>query len=105
MLANLATQADTSTSEKMTKEIDNRHATDETKQLIEKCLAHQRTEMFAQFSEILMRLTLNSKESSMRHNSDKIIPFKVKMNLDIPNLEVKIDMKSIDNWVQKLESY
>ena len=29
----------TSTSEKMAKEIDNRHATDETEQLIEKALA------------------------------------------------------------------
>ena len=27
------------------------------------------------------------------------------MNLDIPNLEGKIDMKSVDNWVQQLESY
>ena len=27
------------------------------------------------------------------------------MNLDIPNLEGKIDMKFVDNWVQQLESY
>ena len=27
------------------------------------------------------------------------------MNLDILNLEGKIDVESIDNWVQKLESY
>ena len=27
------------------------------------------------------------------------------MNLDIPNLESKIDTESIDNWVQQLESY
>ena len=27
------------------------------------------------------------------------------MNLDIPNLEGKIDVESVDNWVQQLESY
>ena len=27
------------------------------------------------------------------------------MNLDIPNLEGKIDVESINNWVQQLESY
>ena len=41
----------------------------------------------------------------MRPHSDKIIPFKVQMNLDILNLEGKIDTESIDNWVQQLESY
>ena len=53
-----------STLEKMVEEADNRHATDEIDQLIEKALACQRTEMFAQFSEILMRVTLNSREYS-----------------------------------------
>ena len=52
-----------------------------------------------------MRVTVNSKESSMQPHSDKIIPFKVKMNLDIPNLEGKIDADSVENWVQQLESY
>ena len=41
----------------------------------------------------------------MRYHSDKIIPFKVKMNMDIPNLEGKINMESVDNWVQQLEYY
>ena len=27
------------------------------------------------------------------------------MNLDIPNIEGKIDAESIDNWVKQLESY
>ena len=27
------------------------------------------------------------------------------MNLDIPNLEGKINIESVDNWVQQLESY
>ena len=43
-----------STSENMAEEADNRHAIDEIEQLIEKALARQQTEMFAQFSEILM---------------------------------------------------
>ena len=38
-------------------------------------------------------------------HSDKINPFKVKMNLDIPNLEGKIETKFVDNWVQQLEYY
>ena len=41
----------------------------------------------------------------MRSKFNKIIPFKVKMNLDIPDLEGKIDVESVDNWVQQLESY
>ena len=89
----------------MGEEADNRHATDETKKLIEKALARQRIEIFAQFNEILMRVTLNSGESLMRPHSDKINPFKVKMNLDIPNLEGNIDVESVDNWVQQIESF
>ena len=41
----------------------------------------------------------------MTYHSDKIIPFKVQMNLDILNLEGKIEAESIKNWVQQLESY
>ena len=41
----------------------------------------------------------------MRSNSNKISPFKVRMNLDIQNLEGNIDVESVDNWVQQLESY
>ena len=41
----------------------------------------------------------------MRPHSDKISPFKVQMDLDIPNLEGNIDMESVNNWVQQLESY
>ena len=40
-----------------------------------------------------------------RSNSKKLSPFKVQMNLDIQNLEGKIDVESVDNWVQQLESY
>ena len=41
----------------------------------------------------------------MRPHSDKIIPFKVQMNMDILNLEGKIDVKFVDNWVQQREYY
>ena len=61
--------------------------------------------MFTQFSEILLRVTTNFGESSTRSHSDKISPFKVKMNLDISNLEGKINMEYVDNWVQQLEYY
>ena len=84
---------------------DNRHATDKTEQLIEKELARQQTKMFCHFSEILIQVTLNYGESLMRPHSDKIIPFKVQMNMDILNLEGNIDTESVDNWVQQLESY
>ena len=89
----------------MAGEADIRHATNEIEQLIEKSLARQQTKMFAQFNEILMRFTSNSRESSTWLHSNKIDPFKVKMNLDIPNLEGKVDVESIDNWVHQLESY
>ena len=89
----------------MAEEADNRHATDETEQLIEKALALQRTEMLTKFREIFMRVTTNLGESSTQSHFDKISPFKVQMNLDIPNLEGKIDMEFVDNWVQQVESY
>ena len=40
----------------------------------------------------------------MPSHFDKISPFKVQMNLDIPNLKGKIDVESVDNWVQQMES-
>ena len=61
--------------------------------------------MFTQFSEILMRFASNFGECLTRPHSDKIGPFKVKMNLDIPNLYGNIDAEFIDNWVKQLESY
>ena len=61
--------------------------------------------MFYHFNEILMRVTANSRESSTRSHSDKISPFKVQMNLDIPKLEGNIDAICVSNWVQQLESY
>ena len=93
------------TSEKMAEEEENRHVTNETEQLIEKALTCQGTKMFSQFNKILMRVTTNSGESSMQPHSNKIIPFKVQMNMDIPNLDKKIDTESVDDWVQQLESY
>ena len=89
----------------MVEETNNRHATDEIEKLIENALAHQWTEMFTQFNKILLRVTANSGESSTRSHSNKIIPFKVQMDIDISNLKGNIDMESVDNWVQQLESY
>ena len=89
----------------MAKEIDNRHATDKTDKLIEKALARQPTEMFTQFNNNLMQFASAFRESLTKSHSHKINPFKVKMNLDILNLEGNIDAESIDNWVQQLESY
>ena len=57
------------------------------------------------FNEILLRVTANFGESSTWSHSNKISPFKVQMNLDIPNLGGNIDAESIDNWVQQMESY
>ena len=86
----------------MVEEANNGHATNETEKIIEKELARQQTEMFTQFNDILMWVTLNSEESSTWNHSDKISPFKVKMNMDIPNLEGNIDNESVNDWVQQL---
>ena len=61
--------------------------------------------MFSQFNEILKRFCSTSGGFLTRMNSEKMSPFKVQMNLDIPNLEGNIDAESVDNWVQQLESY
>ena len=61
--------------------------------------------MFTQFSEILMRFAWTFGESLTRPHSYKINPFKVQMNLDIPNLEGNIDVESVENWAQQLKSY
>ena len=66
-----------STSEKMAEEANNRHATNEIEQLIEKALARQQTKIFSQFNEILMQFTSTSGESSTKPHSDKIRPLKV----------------------------
>ena len=89
----------------MDEEADNRHATNKTDKLIEKSMACQWTKMFVKFSEILMWFASKSGESSPWPHSNKIIPFKVKMNLDISNLEGKIDAEFVENWIQQLESY
>ena len=88
----------------MAEEADNRNSSDKVEKLIEKALDRQWTEIFTKFSEIIMRFTSISRESSERPHSNKIIPFKVKMNMDIPNIEGKIDVELVDNWVQQLES-
>ena len=51
-----------------------------------------------------MQFTSTSVESLMISQYDKIIPFKVKMNLDILNFEGNIDVKFVDNCVEQLES-
>ena len=89
----------------MAEEKNNIHVTNETERLIKKELAHQQTEMFTKFSKILMQFSLTSRESSTRSHSNKIIPLKVKMNLDILNIECNIEVESFDNWVRQLESY
>ena len=61
--------------------------------------------MFSQFNDILIWFASNFKESSIQTHFDKIIPFKVQMNMEIQNIEGKIDVESIDNWVQRMESY
>ena len=52
-----------------------------------------------------MQLASNSKESLTWPHFNKIIPFKVKMNLDILDIEGKINVEYVDSWVQQLESY
>ena len=61
--------------------------------------------MFSQFNKILTQFALASIGSSMRPHTDKISPFKAQMNMDIPNLEGKFNIESIENWVQQIESY
>lgn len=94
------------TQPKMAEEANNKHATEETKRLIEQALAQQRTEMYEHFNEILARLTSSFGSTlvsnSTRNAFDKASPFKVQMNLDIPNLEGKIDAEFVDNCVQQL---
>ena len=52
-----------------------------------------------------MRFDSTFGESLMRPHSNKIIPFKVQINIDIPNIDGNIDAKFVDNWVQQLELY
>ena len=52
-----------------------------------------------------MQFASNYRESSTRPDSDKINPFKVQMNMDIPNLEGNTNAESIGNWVQQQESF
>ena len=58
------------------------------------------------FNEILVYSFGSTSVSNPERNAfDKIIPFKVKIKLDILKLEGNIDTPVIDNWIQQLESY
>ena len=48
---------------------------------------------------------MTSIRNPTRIDFDKVIPFKVQMKLDIPNLEGNIDEQYGDSWIQQLESY
>lgn len=56
--------------------------------------------MYDHFSDILAPLSLGSTSTSdpTRIAFDRVSPLKGQMNLDIPNLEGKIDTKLVDNW-------
>ena len=93
----------------MESEIEDITTHSETEKFIEKALARQRTKIYEHFNEILTQLTsslgLALISNPMRFSFDRIFPFKVQMNLAIPNLEGKIDAEFMDNQIQQLKSY
>ena len=76
-------------------EIEDTISHSETEQLIGQALTWQRIEMYEHFNNILAWITnsifMTSIRNPMRIEFDKVIPFKVQMKLDIPNLEGNID--------------
>jgi hypothetical protein len=74
---------------------------DPFKLLIEESLMQQRNEMMDNFMQILQRLPTGNASSSSRGTG----PFKVKINLDIPIFECKIDEYVVDKWLNLLEGY
>ena len=65
--------------------------------------------MYEHFNEVFVRFTsslgLNSVSDQPRSTFDKVSPFKVQINLDLPNLEGKIYVDSVDDWIQQLECH
>ena len=86
---------------KMAGETEDTTPRSETEQLIWQELTWQRIEMYEPFNQILSWITnsicLTSIRNPMRIDFDKVIPFKVQMKLDIPNLEGNIEEEYVDN--------
>ena len=71
------------------------------KLLIEESLTQQRNEMMDSFTQILQWPQTGDASSSSRGD----VPFKVKINFDIPIFESQIDTYVVDKWLNLLEGY
>ena len=79
-------------------------AWDPFKILLEEALEEQRNVMMDNFAQILQRLPTYGTSASNSH-SGGATPFKVQVNFDIPIFEGKIDLDTVDRWLNILEGY
>ena len=57
--------------------------------------------MMSKFLEIFKTQKVPNSVAPFQGNT----PFKIQVNIDIPNFEGKVDADAIDNWLSKLEWY
>jgi hypothetical protein len=74
---------------------------DPFKMFLKESLMQQRNNMMDSFAQILQRLPTCDTSSS----NGGVDPFKVKINLDVPIFEGRIDTNVVDKWLNLLEGY
>jgi hypothetical protein len=78
---------------------------DPMKFLLEESLVRQRNEMMDNFSHILRRFPIVTKETSTNSHFEGAMPFKVQFNFDIPLFEGNIDIDALEKLLGFLEGY
>jgi hypothetical protein len=76
------------------------------KTFLEEDLVRQRNEMMDNFTQILRILPMVEAEESLTSiHFASVTPFKVQVNFYIPFFEGKIDVVSLEKWLNTLEGY
>ena len=88
----------------MGEENKDEDAEDPIKMLLEEALEKQRNVMMDNFTQILQRLPTGGASASSSH-SEGPTPFKVQVNFKIPIFDGRIDVDSVDRWLNLLEGY
>ena len=77
---------------------------DPIKMLLEEALEKQRNTMMDNFTHILQRIPTSGASASSSYYGGAT-PFKVQVKFDIPIFDGRIDVDSVDKWLNLLEGY
>jgi len=89
----------------MVKENKNDKEDDYINLLLEQALTRERDKMMEIFFHILKILSITTDASSWSGHFGSTSHFKIKLNLNIPIFEGKIDANALEKWLNLLDSY